>query len=460
MIVIIQLSWNVVMAWFRNYIVTLCVWVCLLILAFWVSSSQARDVSRAMTLSEALEAALAQNPVAGAVRAQRQAAEARVGESRSGFFPQILVSSGYTRFKEPNIVVPIHKAGVFPPLDNDIYETILQLNIPLFKGGRTWAAHRAAKAVERESLAQEDLSRIRLIEGVAQIFIRSWTLEDTQTLLKVRLKALKQRHDELITLLNEGRVSPGDLALVRSSIASARADSIAVTSRDYELSVLLGQTMGADGPVEPLGADLLDVKKSVRLSDSVAVVAGPAVRIAQARLERAQALRVQAVRMFWPEVSGFTFYSFRSGDDFKWTGEWAAGVRLQVPLFDGGRRIAGARAAGASVQAAREGERSALQAQEAGLRVAIDRWRSSQIRRDYLVLAAQSKSQSVSAQQALYGTGRISLSELLIQEAELLQMQIEEREATHAEAFAMLSYYATAGRLTVDLARTFLRSSP
>lgn len=432
------------------------------------ASARPSDKVKSMTMPEALEVALAQNPGLRAAQAQNQAAESRVREAKSGYLPQLAFTAGYTRYQEPNIVVPIHRTGVFPPLDNDIYEGITSLKVPLFNGGRTRAAHRTAGAFASETRAIEELTGLQLLEGIAQIYIQSQELQDKKTLVLARLNTLYRRYDELRTLLREGRISSADLALVTSAIGTSRSDSLEIEAKVYELFVRLGQVVGADGPIQPVisspsQSQFEGLQEKVGLPDSGKIVAdyrGLELRRAQAHLERAEAQYAQAARAFWPEISGFASYILRAGDDLDQTGEWAAGISLRLPLFEGGRRLAAKSAAKSSLAAADEQLRSVWQNQTAGLRIAYEQWRISGERRWHLAEAVENKSRSVSAYKLIYDAGRVTLSELLTQETELLRMQMDERSMAYGELLAMLRYHATAGTLTADLARMIVRNVP
>ena len=415
-----------------------------------------------LSLDEALGLAVDRGPSVTSARAQWRSAEARSDQARSDRFPQLSISAGYTRYQEPSIVVPIHKVGIFPPLDEDVYEGLAHLSVPLFDGGRRRATHRAAAASADEARAQRDLSEQQLIEAVTSVFVRSRALEDTGQLVAARLSALRRRQGELSLLRREGRVSPGDTAQVAAAVESALSDSLGVDAQQYEVAANLGALIGSDVPVRPLTSELgLQTPDDWGLEKVAETPAstGPEVQAAQARLTREKALKTQAAGRFCPDVIGFGTYSLRSGGDLDAIGEWAAGIRLQVPLFDGGSRISGLRAARASVEAAQARARHAIQNQNAQVRVSLDQWRTSKARRRHLGVAAEAKSVSVAAQQELYREGRIPLSELLTQESELLQLQIRERAAAYSEVLAGLRYHSAAGSLTVDLINSLSGSS-
>lgn len=409
-----------------------------------------------MTLVEALNTAEAHSPAIGAVKKQREVAEAKAGEAASGLYPQLSLAAGYTRYQEPNVIVPIHQVGVFPPLDDQIYETSIQLRVPIFSGGRTRANQRAAEAGVLESNVQEDQVRIDLIEGIAQIFILAREQQDRADLMTSRIHLLQRRRDELALLLDEGRVSPADMAQVTAAAAAARADSVELAGRRSELAIRLGQLIGAGErvyPTEENAAPASDVGSAEIFLESQAddgVQSGPRAARAGAQVARATALHSLARRSFWPDISGFASRAYRAGSDLEPVGEWAAGVTLRLPLFEGGRQRASAKAAKASLRSAEYALQSAKAAETADRQIALEQQQSARARRRYIAAAARSKQSSVAATQELYQAGRASLSDLLVQETDLLQLQIQERSAAYDEMMAILRYHAVAGRLTAQ----------
>jgi len=141
------------------------------------------------------------------------------------------------------------------------------------------------------------------------------------------------------------------------------------------------------------------------------------------------------------------------------TDEWFMGVTLQFPLFDGGRRLAAARATRASAEAARHRLEAATQEQQANLNTALDQWRVNGERRARLADAVQEKATSVSTFRQLHQEGRLSLSELLTQETELLVLALDERRMAHAQRTAFLQYHAILGTMNPELVTSLVGGS-
>ncbi|MGD9487009.1 MAG: TolC family protein [Calditrichaceae bacterium] len=426
----------------------------------------ASDTPNGMNLSTALDQALEQNPYYGSAKGMSRAARADVWDAKSGFLPKLRANAGYTHYEKPSTVTPIHEAGRFPELDDEIYKASVELSMSLFSGGRTLAETNAARAGARERDINEESVRLNIIHSVASVYISAQELNDKEDLVGAHLGILRQRYNEFKLLLDEGRVSYSDIALLQASLESVQADSLEIESKGYELNVNLGQLVGGHDPVQPF---LTDMKSHSSENDALASLlpdtsliysdyAGPEVRRAHAQLGKSEAMLSLSKRSFLPEIGGFAAYNYFSPSEIDISDEWVAGVTLSVPLFEGGSRIAKVKSAKAYTVSAKENLKAAQQTQTALLKIAYDRWKSAKVRRQYLTKAVEHKLTSVTAQRKIYETGRISLSELLTQETELLDLQMQEKELIYAELMAILDYHSTAGTLNVENVKMLLGS--
>lgn len=425
--------------------------------------TSAQEIAVSISLSEALNIAATENPELNAMKLYREAAEAKVRETTSDYLPRVSISAGYTRYEKDNIIVPIHEVGVFPPLDNGIYENLAQLTVPLFNGGRTSSARNAARATLQERNAQIDLVNNNLIAAIGHIFIQAQELDDRLNLIQSQIVLLNQRYQEFAILEQEGRVSPSDASLVESEIENARSDSLVIESYRRELSITLGQLLGMGKPLMP---DTNVLSRSVEngqipstgsFSQEQTMITAPELKIADAQLNRMEALKELSVRSFWPEISGVALYNSRSGNDFDFINEWAAGIRIQVPLFDGGKRFAGIHAASASVRAAREQLNSERQKLASKMEKEQNNWETARLQNKRLKTAVRAKTTSVESQRVLYKEGRIQLSTLLTQENELLYMHVQERASLYKEMTSFLKYYSIQGTLTPNHVEQLVR---
>lgn len=425
-----------------------------------VPSAIRAEVIETVNLSDALTEAISANPVLAAATYDSTVDQFLVKEARADLFPEISAIGGYSRYEEPNIVLPIHEAGVFPPLDDDIYEGRIELHVPLFDGGRRRALVEATEASATSTSARADVTRMEIVAGVSRLFLEASRVEAGAVLVSARLVVLRQRHREIQTLMNEGRASSADLSLVEASLAEVVADSLELDSQRIEISLRLALWLGSDTPVKPVVTAAVDATGSVSFLEAVPVEAAPRIREAEGRLEQASARYAAAAKAYWPELTGFAAVLSRSGDDLDFTSEWSAGVAVRMPLFTGGRRSASKKAAAAARMAA---ERRYLAVQlelQTNERAAIARWRSANSRQAALSQAAENKFISVSAQRELQAAGRLTLAELLTQETELLNMQLKAADMALAARFALLDYHIAIGTLSPAYAQAIVERKP
>ncbi|MBN1446377.1 MAG: TolC family protein [Bacteroidetes bacterium] len=413
--------------------------------------AQAQELS----LREALEQAIERNALLRSVDAQYRATEAQVRETRSGHLPRITASTSYTWHQEPNIVFPIHQAGVFPPLDDQIFESNLQLTLPIYSGGRTSALTEAAEAGTAQSQAKRHALRTEILEQVTMLYMKTAELQDKQQLITSRMNALRRRHFELDVLLREGRATEAHIALVTAEIASSAADSIDVRLREEEAAWRLGQLVGSNEQVIPNVRGLqLDTETIIPPSNPAfenVLALNDDVNAARARVRQSEANERLARRSFLPELSGFAGYAYRSGGS-AWDpdGEWMAGVRLSIPLLDGGRRFAQVSMTKEQSLAAEHNLRSVEQQSHAMWRIALDQWKAARAQLRSAGEAAQRKQISLEAQEQLFEAGRLPLHELMTQETELLQLRLREKTYHYATVTAAVHYHAVNGTLSQE----------
>lgn len=426
------------------------IWITSIIILMFSSSAFSQ---RQVTVSEAIDSVLAFNPNVLMSKVQVDASRSKVSQSTATLLPQLYANAGYTYYEEPNIVTPIHQQGVFPPLDDEIYEANLQLSVPIFDGGRRLTQRKIATVNVDESMAFHELTRNELLKQVAEIFILARQTEDQSLLINKRLNSLYQQQEDLQALNAEGRVSKGDLALVSSLVSSTKSDSIAVANSQFRLSIKLSSLLGIESIVVPAIPSNKPDKEKMTNHNSIdkfktTNIKGPQVQISEARVEKAKLSRSLASRMFWPEISGFGTYSYRTGSDWDPVGEWAVGLKLSLPLFTGGSRVSKIKESSSMAHASELALESSKLEQNSLLRAAYNDYTSALNQIDYLTEAVSEKSVSLQAHIDLFEAGRIPLRDLLTQETELLQLQLEQNVQYYHAYLALLQYEKTAGTLT------------
>jgi outer membrane protein TolC len=268
------------------------------------------------------------------------------------------------------------------------------------------------------------------------------------------------RRDELRARAEEGRAPQPQLALVYAGLEQVRADSLQAEQAAEELAWRLGQLTGLGHAAVPIpgggnsqaaAGTFHDAPLYEADVDAATVEANIEWQLAHAQKLQADAEASFASRAFFPDLSGFAMYNYRSSGS-KWdpAGEWVAGLRLSFNLLDGGRSIAALSSTDAAVRAAEENLRAITQRTRIEREIALGERSAAIARMEAIEEAVRQKEVFVGAQRHLYASGRLSLSELETQETELLQLALQGKALRYQALRAAIQAARAAGTLTKE----------
>ncbi|MHB1083453.1 MAG: TolC family protein [Thiobacillus sp.] len=266
--------------------------------------------------------------------------------------------------------------------------------------------------------------------------------------------ALRASFDAVEVRLKGGLAARADQLRARAALAEAtlarqtaeRDQAKAEAALKQATGIAQTQSLALDWETTPPAT----LEASVLLADLLTEAARqrPDLRALQAANARARAEAERARAARWPSLSlaANTGRTFFLEDDRSPSTTYSVGVSLAVPLFDGGRLAAEARAAerdAERLQAESESQRSqvALAVTDAYYDV-----RHAQTQRDGVAMQFYSSSESAQAAQARYQAGVGSVLELLTAQADLAR-------ARQAQAQANSDWLAAFSRLNHALGR-------
>jgi outer membrane protein TolC len=167
-------------------------------------------------------------------------------------------------------------------------------------------------------------------------------------------------------------------------------------------------------------------------------------------LDRTKALYRLSKSTFFPEISGFGMYNLRAGQDLDHFGDWTVGIRLSYRLSVGGKQYAQTKSSYSMVRASELTLQSAEQNMQAELDNLRDQWHYSRQSQELVTKSLLNMQKVAAAYESLYNEGRVTLSELMTKENELLQLSIREKEMLYRQLEILISYHYTAGTLTKE----------
>lgn len=329
------------------------------------TSAWAQAPALRLTVDEAIARGLENSHRIAELRARGEGAEAVEASRRAQRMPSVALVGGYTRTNhvdEFRVFAPGQPSNVIYPDLPDNFRTRLDLQWPIYTGGRVAALERAARA-EREATA-EDLAAARadLRLEITRAFWALVTARETAQVLARSLDSITAHVRDLRNRLEQGLIPPNDLLSAEAQQSRQRLQAIEASNlrevATAELQRLLG--IDADAPIEPVAA--------LETAAPPVQEPGPLVALARSQrperraledrvagaLARAEATDAGAL----PQISVAGGYDYASPNvrhfprTDEWRTSWDVSVNATWLLWDGGRRRAERAEADAAVRAA------------------------------------------------------------------------------------------------------------
>jgi outer membrane protein len=335
----------------------------LLVLAGWFKAAPLKAQTSAaapsgpVTLAQAVQIALKNNPTVHAATAYSEAAQHAIDIAKAGYFPQVNFSEGFTRGNNPVYVFgtlltqrqftaanfALNFLNVPPPLDN--FRTQFSASMPLYDFGRTAKriedARIQAKGV-RESASRTEQS---VVFDVINAYLNELLAQERVRVAQAAVAMTQADLDRARAREQQGLAVASDVLSAQAQLAQAKEDLIRAQNGVAIAQAALNVAMGVpeDAPTRPAGK-LSEVNIAVgNLADlqQQALKQRPDYREAELQAERAGNSVSLAQKEFLPridmmgswEVDNQTFAA-RGGNN------WVAGATLTFNIFNGGARRA------------------------------------------------------------------------------------------------------------------------
>ena len=340
---------------------------------------------QALTLDEAIAAAMAHAPEVAAARADADTADARLREAKAGGLPSATVTGtiGVGRL-DPQNFFGLGAADVTPRAAQ------LSIEQPLFAGGRVRAGIAQARAGSEAAKAGEDATRSQIVAAVAQAYGEVLTSRRLIALNREFLAQMQEIQRQAQLRYKAGESPSTDvaqaaarLAEAEAALAQAQGAAVSADARFINLTGLAPTDLVALPANPELPATLEEATEAARQHSPWLLQAAADLRAAQASARGARAERLPTVGAFAEGglVRDQFFPDYRADSA-------TIGVRARWQLFSPavGARITGSdsavRAAQARLDAARaqideqviaafQGVRTAILVEEASQRQAV-----------------------------------------------------------------------------------------
>jgi len=292
-----------------------------------------------LTLEKAIQIARANNPNLRVASGNQGVTEARVGEARSGYYPQVQGRLAYQR-ATANIATSFGGGPVTRNTRGDTFGTYLNnatLNQTIFDFGKIRSQVQTAEFNLQSARSDAETALQTVVVNVQQAY---YGQQQAQRLLVVNQEAIAQFQKHLD--LAKGRFKVGvapkvDVTTAEVDLSNAQLNLITAKNNLSLARVTLNNAMGimTSRPYQVEEPQALE-EVPISLEESIdrAMRLRPEL-ISQRALEQAAESAIKTAQAdFLPNVTGSAGYSY-NGQEFPLVWNWNVLGAINVPIFNG-----------------------------------------------------------------------------------------------------------------------------
>lgn len=283
-----------------------------------------------LSLERCIDIALERHPGLLGAQGELKASRSRVDQAKSGYYPQVSASSGYSRSRTPD--TDDRKGSTGSSVDSSV-----DLSQTLYDFGRT------STQVEVQSLgaqaSQGDLREAarQVVFGVKQAYYGIITAQQARDAAGEAIRQLDLHLDQARRFYQTGLKPKIDVTNAEVNLGQARLDLLNAENVLRLARNSLNNTMGVPGaPAFEVRDDAPHREYAVDLDSALqkAYAQRPDLQSARSRQDAA-ARSVELERTgYYPRLSGNAGYGW-SGEDDPLEEGWSVGASLDFPLFSG-----------------------------------------------------------------------------------------------------------------------------
>ncbi len=432
-------------------------------LLFWLLSllntASAETAADIYTLDQVIQYGLEHNPGLRSAKADVDMEMAGITAARAEMMPRLDISAGVTKYHYPTATEPLYGAPPNTHFPSAFYTTIydadVSLSLPLYRGGRLSRALSIAELRKSAAAHLYSMNRNDLVFNLTSIYYKILQIEKIVEANEEQVKRLEAHRRDVELLLQAGTAAKVDLLRAETELAHARQTALISRNSRESAYELLKSLMGMDdtgrtirlapAQTEPEPPPSLAVSIDSALSrrpDYLA--ASKRLRITEERVRLAEGRR-------YPSLNLAGDYSEKAGPDAEWKENWFVGLRLSMPIFEGGAISADIARARAELMKAREEERALRLAVMREVRDAYLNYESASERISVAQKALESAKEGARIEGVRYRAGVGTSTDLIDAQTALLRAETEYYQALYDKAIARAALRRAVGDDTVEL---------
>ncbi len=299
-----------------------------------------------LSLSRAIELGLRNQPsVLGAMSVVR-ANEARIGEAKSNYYPQLSGTGTYSRISRPSsgtatASVPAAGAGVTTVSTGtgefDQYTGSAGLNQLLFDFGKTASQVKVQDLTTQSSRFDLRNTQDQVVFNIKQAYYNSLLAARTRDVAQESVRNFEKHLEQARGFFEVGTKPKFDVTKAEVDLSNAQLSLIKAENQVRLARVTLNNAMGLPESPDYALQDMLSFV-SYELRFDEAVQKAYAQRADLQSLVRKKESSKESINLarkgYFPVVNGNASYYY-TGTDFPLSDGWSAGFNLAVPIFNG-----------------------------------------------------------------------------------------------------------------------------
>jgi outer membrane protein len=414
-----------------------------------VSATYAAD--QVYTIQDAYNAALGGNEIIKMAEEDVIQSESRVDQAWTYLYPRLVAQGAYTRFNET--LPPEGGPFLFQPLTQ--YQASLVLTQPLYTGGRTLAALRAARKMREASAGGLSITRQDMMLNVAEAYYGVLKAQKSVDISKRSLERMEHHKETTEREAATRKTKANQSALLRANSLVSQARIALVRAQDglkiaHEKLSLLTKL--------PKDSQLIEPKQIAPQTESLVDLQAVAFRnrddYATSRINKSIAEENVTIVQGGhdPQLSALAGVQYQESQPAIFTDAttYYAGLRLTVPIFEGGltkAEVSEARSRVRQAELSSEFLRKSIEAdvQEAyvNLQTVSSVLETAKLEMDY----AKGNYEAV---ESLFSEGLLASLSLIDAEQALTMAERELMNATYDRELAILRLKKSIGMLTKE----------
>ena len=404
-----------------------------LILSTFIDGFSQQSVKDSLTLQQAVKLALTNQPLLKQAVEDINAAEAKIKEQNSFYYPRVNGDISYTRIG-PVPTIQFGGAG-FTLAPNDNYDAHISASQLVYDFGKRNALVDLVKSYKLSSEDKLKLIKTNLSYQTVKVFFTILFTEKGIDVNNEQINTLK-KHIELTTKkVQSGSATDFDILTTKVRVASAENQKIDLENNLNKEKIYLKNLLGWPPDKKLILSGNINADSSLFSNESLIEVAfqkRPEMKLARDVENSAVVSKQVASLTDLPSLNIIASYGFRNGYEPNLDvlrGNWAAGVNASIPIFNGNLRDAKVEEAEANLKSSsakilelERQIRSQVEQAEADLKASKLKIKNSE-------LQVKQARDAVSRAQVKYRDGVITNLDLIdaetsLSEAELLRLRV------------------------------------